>query len=249
MTFHIIGLGLNDERDITLRGLDIIKKCKQIYLESYTSKLNCSKQTLEKLYKKRIRLADRILVEQNPEVMLQRAKKEDIALLIVGDPLSATTHIDLILRARELKVEVNVVFNASILTAVGITGLQLYKFGKTTSIVFPQQSYFPESAYDTIKMNLKNKLHTLCLLDIHAEKKRYMTIGEAIDILLRIENKRKENVFTRNTLVVGCSCLGANNQVIAGKASEILKKRFKQGMQCLIVPGELHFMEKEFLGI
>lgn len=37
---YIIGLGLGDERDITLRGLDAIKKCSKVYIEAYTSLLS-----------------------------------------------------------------------------------------------------------------------------------------------------------------------------------------------------------------
>ena len=70
----MIGLGLNDEKDITLKGLEAIKNCDLVYLESYTSKLACNIEDLEQLYGKKIILADRKLVEQNADDILQTDK-------------------------------------------------------------------------------------------------------------------------------------------------------------------------------
>ena len=50
MTLYFIGIGLNDEKDISIKGLEIIKKCDHIYLENYTSKLNVPLNYLERLY-------------------------------------------------------------------------------------------------------------------------------------------------------------------------------------------------------
>lgn len=44
--FYLIGLGLCDGKDVSLRGLEIIKKCNRVYLESYTSVLNMDKEIL-----------------------------------------------------------------------------------------------------------------------------------------------------------------------------------------------------------
>ena len=95
MTLYFIGIGLNDEKDISLKGLDLVKKADIVYLENYTSKLNCNLNYLEKLYGKKIILADRKLVEMDAEkTMLQQAKTQDVAFLVVGDIFSATTHMD-----------------------------------------------------------------------------------------------------------------------------------------------------------
>lgn len=37
---YIIGLGLGDEKDITLRGLETVRKCDKVYIEAYTSLLS-----------------------------------------------------------------------------------------------------------------------------------------------------------------------------------------------------------------
>lgn len=37
---YIIGLGVGDEKDITLRGLEAVRKCEKVYIEAYTSLLS-----------------------------------------------------------------------------------------------------------------------------------------------------------------------------------------------------------------
>lgn len=250
MTLYMIGLGLGDEKDVTLRGLDIIKRCGKVWLEAYTSVLGCSKSQLEQLYGRPVELADRDLVEKQGDSIVDAAAAEDAALLVVGDPMSATTHLDLMLRARKKGVAVEVVHNASVMTAVGSAGLELYKYGRTTSIVFPDEKMPVETHYDAVKENLSRGLHTLCLLDIkmEAERPRFMTVSEGIASLISVEKKRGEGVFTDETLCVGCARLGrADMKIKAGKASELLSEDFGGPLHCLIVPGKLHFMEEEAL--
>src|SRR3989338_2156436 len=110
----IIGIGLSDEKDITVKGLEIIRKSDAVYLENYTSILNVPVEKLEKFYNKKIILADRTLIEQKAEeTILKDAKTKNVALLVVGDALSATTHTDLIKRAREKNIAVKIIHNAS----------------------------------------------------------------------------------------------------------------------------------------
>ena len=79
---------------------------------------------------------------------------------------SATTHMDLVMRAKEERIEVQSIHNASIMNAIGCCGLQLYSYGQTISIVFFTDSWRPDSFYAKIKQNRDLGLHTLCLLDI-----------------------------------------------------------------------------------
>jgi diphthine synthase len=245
----MIGIGLNDEKDITVKGFEAVKKSDFVYLESYTSRLQRSVSDLEKFYGKKIILADRNLVENNADEIIDRAKTKDAAFLIIGDVFSATTHADLFLRAKNKKVKVVVISNASILNAIGITGLELYKFGKTTSLPYHEKSFEPETAYDVIKDNLKQGLHTLVLLDIKADEDRFMTVNEAIELLLKIEIKRKEGIFTRDTKVIGCARIGGDYKIKYNKAENLLKENFGKPLHCLIVPGKLHFIEEEFLDL
>ena len=166
MVLFLIGLGLGSADDITLRGLESIRKCSRVYLEAYTAILpgvwqeDGAAQKLEEKYglvEGTVRLADREMVESGCEEALiePAARGEDVALLVVGDPFSATTHTDLQLRAREAGVAVEVVHNASVMTAIGCCGLQLYRFGETISIVFFTDTWRPDSFYDKIKANRK----------------------------------------------------------------------------------------------
>ena len=247
MTLNFIGIGLNDEKDITVKGLELVKKSNFVYLDSYTSKINCPIEQLEKLYGKKIILANREFVENDENEILKNAKAKEVSFLIVGDVFPATTHMDLYLRAKRAGIKTVVVHNASVLTAIGITGLQLYKFGKVTSIPINNENV--ETPYDALKENQKNNLHTLFILDLKSDSNDSLTLNDAIRYLLKTEIKRGDRVFNDNTLCVGCAKLGSNDQIIkAGKAKELLKYDFKKGMQCLIVPAkQLHFMEEEGL--
>lgn len=248
MTLNFIGIGLNDEKDISIKGLELVKKSDFVYLENYTAKINCNISYLEQLYGKKIILADRKLVEMDAEkTILKEAKTKEVAFLVVGDVFSATTHLDLYLRAKKLGIKTKVIHNASVLTAIGITGLQLYNFGKTISIPFLNDNI--ETPYDALKLNQKDNLHTLFLLDVKENSNDSLSVTDAIRYLLKVELKRGEKVFTDNTLCIGCAKLGSLDQIIrAGKAKELLQYIFKGGMHCLIVPAKkLHFMEEEAL--
>lgn len=163
---YIIGLGLGDEKDITVRGLEAVKSCDELFLEHYTSILGIDKAKLEAFYQKPIKLADRNMVESEAEQIYELGITKNIGFLVVGDPLCATTHTDLILRARELNIQVEIIHNTSIMGGVASCGLQLYKYGYTVSIPYFDGPWRPSSFYDRIKYNKVGGMHTLCLLDI-----------------------------------------------------------------------------------
>ncbi len=259
---YLIGLGLNGYEDLSLRAVNVIEKANKIFLENYTSVPNKDIDELRSKIKK-IELLNRDDVEKNPDKFLNEAKNKSVVVLIVGDVFSATTHIDLFLRAKNKGIDVKIINNVSIMTAVGITGLELYKFGKITSIVFPEKDWFPETPYFVIKDNLSLGLHTLCLLDIKVreqskedllkgvnrfQKQRFMTVNDAIKILLELEKKNKLNVFNNSTLCVGVARLGSDDFVVkAGRADELLDYDFGAPLHSLIVPGKLHFVEEEMM--
>ena len=245
MALFIIGLGLGDMNDITLKGMELAKKADKVYLENYTSVLNSPHAELEKLLGKPITLANREMVEQKAETtILQAARDGDAALLVIGDPLVATTHTDLVERANKAKIPVQVVHNASVVSAIGATGLQVYKFGKTTSIPFHES----DTPYEVLAENKKIGAHTLFLLDLEPEENKFMSVSDAIDALWKLELKLNQKLFTKDTLCIGIARLGAKDQVIkAGKAQALAKQEFGKPTHCLIVPGNMHFMEEEFL--
>eukprot|EP00762_Andalucia_godoyi_P001101 ANDGO_02095.mRNA.1 Diphthine methyl ester synthase len=260
---YIIGIGLGDEKDISVKGLEIVRSCSRVYLESYTSILSCGRDRLQEYYGTPVVEMDREAVEQGCEDMLHAALSADVAFLVVGDAFSATTHSDLFIRARELGVSVRAIFNASIMTAVGASGLQLYRFGQTVSLVFWTDSWKPDSYYEKIKQNRAIGLHTLCLLDIKVKEQttenllrgrkvyeppRYMTCAQAAAQLLEIEENRKEGAYSPNTYVVACCRMGTDSQcILACKLREMAQIDLGGPLHTLVLCGDLHLMELEML--
>lgn len=265
--FYFIGLGLGDAKDITVKGLEIVKGAKRVYLEAYTSILTDGKEKLEEFYGREVILADRDMVEQQSDELFQDADEEDVAFLVVGDPFGATTHSDLVLRAQQKGLQYKVIHNASILNAVGCCGLQLYSFGEVISIVFWTDTWKPDSYYERIAANCKRGLHTLCLLDIKVKEQsienlmkgrqiyeppRYMTVSQAACQLLEIvDRKRNEGetpAFTENTICVGLSRVGAEDQRIAsGTLKELSQTDLGNPLHSLVIAGHMHPLEIDML--
>lgn len=262
---YLIGLGLSYETDVTVRGLETIKKCKRVYLEAYTSILMAANQeSLESFYGREIILADRELVESGSDKILENADKDDVAFLVVGDPFGATTHTDLIIRARELNIKVEAIHNASVMNAVGACGLQLYQFGQTVSLVFFTETWKPDSFYNKIMENRRIGLHTLLLLDIKVKEQsienmargkliyeppRYMNIETAATQLLEIEEMRQEKAYTPNTPCVAISRLGSPEQTFkAGTLQELSEYDSGEPLHSLVMLGrQVHDLELEYL--
>lgn len=246
----LVGLGLHDEKDLTLRGLELAKSANKVYIELYTSKWYGDIKNLEKIIGKKIEILSRKDLEENSKKIIEQAKKEDVVIFVQGDPLVATTHVALILDAKKAAIDVKIVHNASIISAIAETGLHLYKFGATVTIPFAEKTKgkLPESIYETIKMNKSHGLHTLCLLDVIAEEDKFMAANNGIKILLEIEQKRKEGIFTNDTSTVVFARVGSDDsEIFYGTAADMLKKNFDKPPMVLIILGILHFTEKEFL--
>src|SRR3989338_1993455 len=163
---YFIGLGLNSS-GISIQGVEAARKCKKIYLESYTVDFPYTEGGLQELFEKKIIKDDREKVENMS--LIDEAIKQDVALLVYGSPLTATTHISLIQEAKASGVKYKIIYAASILDAVAETGLQLYKFGKITSMPSWKKSYEPTSFMEVVKDNAKIEAHTLILIDIGLE--------------------------------------------------------------------------------
>jgi len=244
-----IGLGLYNEKDISLKGLEEIKKCDEIYAEFYTAKLTGTNiKKIEKKVNKKIKILSRAETEDG-NILLNAAKNKKIAFLTCGDPMTATTHVDLRLRAIKLDIKTKIIHGSSISTAVpGLLGLQNYKFGRTTTLAFPEKNFFPTSPYNVIIENKKMGLHTLVLLDIQADKNKFMTANEGIEILLKMEEKLKKKIFDEKSVVCVVARAGSNDPtVIAGSIKNLVKKNFGPPLHSIVIPGDLHFMEIEAL--
>ena len=235
MTFYLVGLGLN-EKSLGLEALEVLKKCSKVYLEDYTVDFPYSIKELENQLKVKIIELDREEVES--EKFVEEAKNKDIALLVYGDVLAATTHISLVLKCKKDKINWKILHNASIFDAVSETGLQMYKFGKTASIPAWRESFTPDSFADIIKDNLKIKAHTLVLVDIGLDTDKALE-----ELRVACQNKK---IYLDKILV--CSRMGQETgKIYYGKLDELLGEEVEKPF-CIVIPSKnLHEIEKEAL--
>jgi|TARA_B100001971_G_C18169573_1_gene526286 diphthine synthase len=230
---YLIGLGLN-ERGISKEGLLAIEKCSKVYLENYTVDFPYKVEDL-KLGKKKIEVLERKDVESNR--LIKEAKGSKIGLLVYGSPLFATTHMSLILDAKKQKVRTRVIYAASILDAIAGTGLQLYKFGKISSMPEWKENFTPDSFLDFVKENQSIKAHSLILVDIG------LRLDKALE-QLEVASKNKDVVLDK---IIVCSNMGTDDEKIIYKKISELKKQKVKSPFCFIIPSELHFLEKDAL--
>jgi diphthine synthase len=235
---------------ISLRGLEEARNADCVFIELYTSLLpGFSLKHFEEICGKKVQVLSRHDVEEdNGERMLYEAEQGMVVFLVPGDPLIATTHVALRIEAEKRGIKTLVVHGASVLSAViGLSGLHNYKFGKTVTIPFSDGSS-SETPYEVISENSKRGLHTLCLLDIIANEKRYMSIHDALRALFEVEAKRKQGIIAAGTLFVGIARAGSEDpQVKAGLVEDLLEYDFGKPPHALIIPGRLHFTEAEAL--
>jgi diphthine synthase len=245
-----VGLGLHDERGISLRGLEEIKTADSVFMERYTSLMpGLSIRHLEEISGKRLRMVSRReLEEENGKTVLESAKHGKTVLLVPGDPLIATTHVTLRIEAEKHGIKTRLVHGASILSAViGLSGLHSYKFGKNVTVPFEDENP-SETPYNVIAENNKAGVHTLCLLDMKEEEKRFLSIHEALETLLKIEAKRKCGAVTMDTVAIGIGRAGSDKpEVKADVIRNLLNHDFGTPPHTIIFPAKLHFMEAEAL--
>ena len=131
------------------------------------------------------------------------------------------------------------IFNASVIDAIGETGLQLYKFGKISSMPLWEKDkhYQPDSFMEIVKENRFINAHSLILIDIGLELRR---------ALFQLEISAGKHDFRVEKIVV-CSRLGTkDSRIFYGTIRELKNKEIKSPY-CLIIPGKLHFFEEEVL--
>lgn len=247
-----IGIGLYDEKDISLKGLEAIRSADHIYAEFYTSILmGTTIEKLEALYNRKLTLLSREDVEQQPE-WLQRARSQDVVFLTGGDAMVSTTHVDLCMRAREMGIKTQVIHGSSIMSAVpGLTGLQNYRFGKSATIPHPythkDKTIISHTPHDTIRSNLASDLHTLIFLDIDPEK-GYMTVNRGCELLLEVDSAPEDGLGLSERLAVGVARAGSPAPVVKARPMRELADCDLGGpLHILVVPANLHFMEAEAL--
>ncbi len=231
MTLYLIGTGV--AFDLTLAGFEAIRSCEKAFIETYTNPMEASKiAALEERSGRKLERLDREKMES--PFLVDLAKDSDVCVLASGDPLTATTHVTLVMEARQKGVRVTVIHNSSIYSvAPARAGLQIYKFGKTASLVNPRPNYKPTSSLEIIRENRGRGLHTLVLLDTEPEP---MEATAALAMLSEFES------------AVILSRVGEKDEKITyGKIKELGGKPLGRPPFCVIVPAKLHAIEQEFL--
>ena len=242
-----VGLGLYDERSITVEGKEILAEVDRAVAEFYTSQLvGATVSDLERYHDREIEVRERPGVERDPD-FLDDAEDGHVAFLTAGDPLISTTHVDLRLRAAERGIDTQVVHGVTAASAAaGITGLQNYRFGKATTLPFEgtHGPGVPDSVVTTIDDNRERGLHTLVFLDIEVgadadEGDRFMTADRAAELLADPLG---------DSLGVAVARAGSPDPVVAAdRLSALAGREFGEPLHLLVVPGDLHHVEAEAL--
>ena len=248
-----IGLGLYDELGLSLRGRVEARACDHVFAEFYTSIMpGLSLETLTQIIAKPIEVLSRRDIEEDPEAkILSKARSGRVAFLVGGDPMVATTHVDLRLRAHKAGIGTRIIHGASVASAAaGVTGLQSYKFGRTVTIPISKDNEVPESVYAGLRVNFDAGLHSLILLEVDVESRRQVTIAEAVERLLAFSAMGKDRLIKPESLVVGLARLGGPDMIVrASAASDLMRLDFGQPPHCLVFPSKLHFVEAEALQV
>ncbi|OYR53964.1 diphthine synthase [Halorubrum halodurans] len=248
-----IGLGLYDERSITVEGREALRSADRVFAEFYTSRLvGADVADLEAAHDVDIEVRDREGVERDPEPILAAAEAGDAAFLTAGDTMISTTHTDLRLRAEERGIETRVIHGVTAQSAASsLTGLQNYRFGKAVTLPFPYAhggDDVPGSVRETIEANRERGLHTVVYLDIKVgtgpsgpdpDHEEYMTADYAAGLLAD---------GWRDALAVVVARAGSPNAVVAAdRLSALAGREFGDPLHLLVIPGDLHHVEAEAL--
>ena len=242
---NFVGLGLYDERSVTVAGRDAIQSADAVFAEFYTSHLVAATvQDLETYHDVSIDVRDRAGVEQDPEPILAAAEEGEAAFLTAGDPSVSTTHVDLRLRAHDRGIETRLYQAPTAQTAAsGLTGLQSYRFGKATTIPFPRVhggDGVPTSVVETIQENRSRGLHTIAYLDIKAEAEGMLPGEEAASLLA--------THWRGDVLGVVVGQAGSPSPTVqADRLDALAERSFGPPPHMLVIPGELHPIEEESL--
>ena len=248
-----IGLGLYDERSITVEGRDALRAADDVFAEFYTSRLvGADVAALEAAHGVDVEVRDREGVERDPEPILEAAEAGDAAFLTAGDTMISTTHTDLRLRAETRGIDTRVVHGVTAQSAASsLTGLQNYRFGKAVTLPFPYAhggGDVPGSVTETIEANRERGLHTVVYLDIKVgtgpsgpdpDHEEYMTADHAAELLAN---------GWRDELAVVVARAGSPDAIVAAdRLSALAGREFGEPLHLLVVPGDLHHVEAEAL--
>ncbi len=239
-----VGLGLGDERGLSRRALDLLRGA-ELFCEEYTAAAPAGtfERLAAELGRPIVRLG-RADLESEAPVLAALDRSSRVALLVVGDPFAATTHVALRLAAERAGHAWQYLPGASALTAVpGFLGLMPYRFGRVVSLPLPSASFAPRSPLDRIAENRARGLHTLVLLDLRPDEGRYLAAGEALAGVRRLDPGGE--VVPDETLVAVAARVGRDDAAgFFGTFRALLDVDFGPPMHALVVTApELHFEE------
>ncbi len=236
MSFLLVGLGPRPPGSIQLEALEALKGADLVYLETYTN-LGYSIKSFSEFLGRPVIPAPRTTVES--DTLLAQASLQTVALCVIGDIFTATTHSTIYLECMERNIPYRLFPNAGIMNTIALAGLELYQYGETVSVPYPLESFVPTRYIDKIQANHERGLHTLCLLDIKADEGRYMTIPEALNLIAPHFDVR---------LAIGVARLMAPDMLIkAGTPFELSTTEWGLQPHALIIPGKLNAVEEEFI--
>lgn len=239
-----VGLGLWDEASVTVTGQEAIRSADRVFAEFYTSRLTgATIEDLEAAHDVEIELRDRSAVEADPTGILDASAAGSVVFLTAGDPMIATTHVDLRLRAHRRGLETRIVHGTTAATAAAsLTGLQNYRFGKATTLPFPDSTGgagIPASVLETIDANRERGLHTLVFLDVKAEREAFMTADTGA---AQLAAERPE------LLGVVIARAGSPDPLVEADRVEALAERdYGPPLHLIVIPADLHHIEREAL--
>jgi diphthine synthase len=239
-----VGLGLSDERGLASRHLDALRAAQRVFAEEYTAV--APPGTLDRLATelgRPVERLDRSLLESERPILEALAAHPRVALLVVGDPFAATTHVAVRLAAEAHGHTWTYFPNASILTAAAsYLGLMHYRFGRTVSVPFPAPGFAPRSPVEQIGANRSAGLHSLVLLDLRPEEGRFLTAAEALGILR--ERDPEGTVFADGTPVAVAARVGRDDVAgWFGPVERLAQLDFGPPLHAIVVPADLHFEE------
>ncbi|MBR79915.1 MAG: diphthine synthase [Euryarchaeota archaeon] len=254
----LVGIGPGDLEHMTEKARSIARNCNKRYLEGYTAVLpEVEENRLEDVVGPWERLM-RPSVE-SPGILIEEAREMPVALLVVGDPMLATTHIDLEARCSEEGVDFHVVPGMSATAlAISLSGLQSYKFGRQVTLPYPYGEYLATSPLEMIISNQANGLHTLVLLDLDPtgmgfDPPKPMTPREAVSVLDKMVHRHmgspdcdwSPEVPVKDWKGLLLSDVGTNRQnVVSGRLGDI--GAVEGGwVHTLILPSEMSGNEKD----
>jgi len=243
-----VGLGLDDERGLSRAALEVLRGC-VVFAEEYTAV--ATPGTLERLAAelgRPVRRLARAEVEGETELLAALGRSERVALVVVGDPFAATTHVALRLAAERAGHAWRYLPNASILVAAaGFLGLSQYRFGRTVSLPFPAPGFEPRSPLEQIAGNRERDLHTLLLLDLAPDAGRFLRADEALAIL-RERDPDARLLTDEDPLAVAVRVGQATAAGFFGPFRALRRVDFGPPLHAVVVPARrLHFEEEAAL--